>query len=362
MHDDTRHGSGAAGNSNDRDADRGEIAATTAAPDIRPEPTAALVPQASAPPPTLYKTAEEARDYAREARAPNTRRAYRADWADFAAWCAAHGLPALPASPEAVALYLTDRAKTRTVATLQRRLSAIAVAHKTKGYVSPTAHAAVRDVWAGIRRAKGTAPRGKEPARASQVARMAWGRPATLAGHRDRALLLLGFAGAFRRSELVALDVADLAFHDHGLTVTIRRSKTDQEGAGRPVGIPPARDPEACPVVAVRRWLNHARIADGPLFRPVVRQPKSGRETVRPRRLSAQSVALIVKRAAAEVGLDAAIYAGHSLRSGFATSAAEAGKSERAIMAQTGHKSLPILRRYIRAGSLFHDNAADGLL
>jgi integrase len=173
---------------------------------------------------------------------------------------------------------------------------------------------------------------------------------------RDRALLCLGFASGCRRSELVALDLADLSFGDDGLEIVIRRSKTDQEGLSRKVGIPFGGRPRTCPVRAVRDWIDLSLLTEGPLFRPVNRFGK-----ILPRRLTDQSVALIVKRWALEAGFDPALFAGHSLRSGLAMAAAKAGKSERSIMKQTGHRSVTVVRRYIRDAELFDDNAAAGI-
>ena len=301
----------------------------------------------------LYsESRERARGYADEATAANTRRAYRADWRDFSAWCAQNHRAALPALPETVAVYLAAQAGHRKTSTIGRRLSAIAQAHKTAGLDSPTGEAAVRQVLAGIRRRHGTRQVGKEAAVTTDVRAMVGTLEESLPGRRDRALLLLGFAGAFRRSELVALDVADVARTRNGLVVSVRRGKTDQEGAGREVGIPYGSTPATCPVRAVADWLEAAGIAEGALFRPIDRHGN-----LRPTRLTDQSVALVVKRAATAAGLDPRIYAGHSLRSGLATAAAQAGVSERAIMEQTGHKSLPVVRRYIRRGSLFSENA-----
>jgi site-specific recombinase XerD len=303
---------------------------------------------------SLYTASRErAHDYASDAVAANTRRAYRADWRDFSAWCARHGLSPLPASAETVSVYLADLAGFRKTSTIGRRLSAIAQAHRTAGYPSPTAEVAVRQVMSGIRRRHGTRQQGKEAALTVDVRAMVGTLDGSVRGLRDRSLLLLGFAGAFRRSELVALDVADATRSRDGLVVTVRRSKTDQEGAGREVGIPFGSTPATCPVRALEDWLAAAAITSGPLFHPIDRHGN-----VRPTRLTDQSVALVVKRAALAAGLDAALYAGHSLRSGLATAAAQAGVSERTIMEQTGHKSLPIVRRYIRRGSLFTENAA----
>jgi integrase len=177
-----------------------------------------------------------------------------------------------------------------------------------------------------------------------------------LIGLRDRALILLGFAGAFRRAELVALDVTDLQFSRDGLTVTLRRSKTDQEGQGRKIGIPYGANPETCPVRTLQAWLEEAAIAEGPVFRSLSRHGK-----VRPGRLSSVDVARVVKKLANRAGLDPAKYAGHSLRAGHATSAAASGASERSIMNQTGHRSVQMVRRYIREGSLFRENSAGKL-
>jgi len=249
--------------------------------------------------------------YARESRAPNTRRAYRADWADFTAWCQTQSRTALPASPETLVLYLSDRADTLKTATLQRRLTAIAQAHKAADLETPTTDRAVRRVMTGIRRQNGTAQEGKAPAVTREIRAMVDHLPPTLRGQRDRALLLLGFAGAFRRSELVSLDVGDLAWNEDGLTARLRRSKTDQEGAGRTVGIPYGSKPATCPVRAVRAWLAAAEITDGPLFRGV-----DPHNNLRRTRLSDKTVARVVKAAAEAAGFDPMHYASHSLRAG----------------------------------------------
>jgi integrase len=177
-----------------------------------------------------------------------------------------------------------------------------------------------------------------------------------LIGLRDRALILLGFAGAFRRSEVVGLNLADLAFSRDGLTVFLRRSKTDQEGQGRKIGIPYGANPETCPVRTLQTWLDQAALAEGPVFRSLNRHGQ-----LRPRRLGGVDVARIVKKLAQRAGLDPAKYAGHSLRAGHATSAAASGASERSIMNQTGHRSVQMVRRYIREGSLFRENSAGKL-
>ena len=228
------------------------------------------------------------------------------------------------------------------------------MAQRAAGLPTPTDDAGVRALWRGIRRRKGTAQVGKTAAVTAPVRRMVEALPAgTALGVRDRALLLVGFAGAFRRSELVAPDVADVDWTADGLVITVRRSKTDQEGEGAKVGVPYGRFPETCPVRRLRAWLDWAAITAGPIFRTVTRHGQ-----VLEQRLSDRAVALAVKRAAELAGLDAARYAGHSLRAGLATSAAIAGAEERDIMRQTRHTSVAVARRYIRDGSLFRRNAA----
>lgn len=304
--------------------------------------------------PAIVEVMEQAQDYERHSKAPNTIRAYRNDWADFSRWCAARGVESLPAPPQAVALYLTELAgRGYKASTLQRRMSAISQAHQAKEHDSPTQTPVVRRVMAGIRRVHGTAQIGKAPVMTEDLRAMVRTLPDSLLGKRDRALLLIGFAGAFRRSELVGLDVPDLTITREGLTITLRRSKTDQEGAGVLKGIPYGSNPATCPVRAVQEWLEASGLTSGPLFHPITRHGH-----MQPGRLSDKAVALVVKRTAEPTGLDPAKYAGHSLRAGLATSAAAAGVAERVIMAQTGHKSLNMVRKYIRTGSLFLENAA----
>jgi integrase len=234
-------------------------------------------------------------------------------------------------------------------------LNAITEAHRAVGLESPTHSAIVRNTMKGIRRTKGTASVQKTPALTDDIRAMVHGTDAGLIGGRDRALILLGFAGAFRRSELVGLDSEDCAFGKDGLTVTLRRSKTDQQGEGRKIGIPYGSNPETCPVRTVQAWMEMAGIVAGPLFRSINRHGKLQS------RLSANDGARIVKKLAERAGLDAANYAGHSLRAGHATSAAIAGASERSIMNQTGHRSAQMVRRYIRDGNLFRENSAGKL-
>src|SRR4051794_21010216 len=287
-----------------------------------------------APLTTLAHTIEQARAYAAASRSANTRRAYRADWHDFTTWCDGHHLPSLPTTPATLALYLTEQAERYKVATIERRLVSINQAHKLAGYDAPTCAGQVRTILKGIRRTKGTAQTTKAPAVVPILIAMVETLPETIIGIRDRALLLVGFAGAFRRSELVSLDVADVQFAEEGVVVQLRRSKTDQEGAGRRIWIPYGVREATCPVVALESWLDAASVTDGPLFRPLNRWGH-----VQAERLSDKAVARVVKKAAQAAGLDPTHFSGHSLRAGLGTAAATAGVAERSIMKQTGHRS-----------------------
>lgn len=298
-----------------------------------------------------------ARDYATAAKSPATRRAYASAWRQFAGWCEAHTLANLPAAPATVALYLSHLAdRGRRVACIDQALAAISQAHKLAGLESPRGAAVVREVAAGIRRTLGAAPQRKAAVRAGQLRAMVAAAPAGLLGLRDRALLLLGWAAALRRAELVALDVADVVASAEGLTITIRRSKTDQDGAGHVLGVPMGVSPATCPVRAVAAWLAAATITEGALFRAVTRHGHLGG------RLSDRGVARIVQRQAEAIGLEAATVGGHSLRAGLITEAAAAGVAEHVIASQSRHKSVAILRRYIREANVFTANAAAGLL
>lgn len=296
---------------------------------------------------------DHARAYSQASKAPNTRRAYRSDWSAFEAFCRRHTQESLPASPQTVALYASALASAGKVKanTITRSLSAISQAHQLAGLPSPTHEALVRTVMAGIRRLHGTASHGKAPVSPEMLKRLLRHLPDDVRGMRDRALLLMGFAGAFRRSELVALEVKDIQFLPEGLAVTIPHSKTDADGMGEIIGIPFAKDEGACPVRALRAWLANSGVEEGPVFRAVDRWTGVSRRPIESHR-----VAIIIKQLAAKAGFDAAAFSAHSLRSGLATAAAEGGASERAIMDQTRHRSLRQVRRYIRRGSLFRDN------
>ena len=315
-----------------------------------------LVPLPAVPTLPAAPSAERVREFIRASKAENTLRGYRADWGDFCAWSNARGLQPLPAAADAVAAYIAECAGHLKPGSIQRRLNAIAEAHKAAGLDSPTHAGIVRNTLKGIRRTLGTAPAQKAPALTDDIRAMISATDAGAIGARDRALVLLGFAGAFRRSELVGLNVDDCAFGKDGLTVTLRRSKMDQESAGRKIGIPYGSNPETCPVRSVQEWIELSAIGAGPLFRSINRHGH-----VQPGRLSGIDVARVVKKLVNRAGLDAARYAGHSLRAGHATSAAIAGASERSIMNQTGHRSVQMVRRYIREGNLFRENSAGKL-
>lgn len=301
----------------------------------------------------LAVTVAAAKNYAEESLAPATRRAYATGWADFESWCGEQGLVALPAQETTIGLYLADRAATRSVATLNLRLAAIRVRHRLDNTPVNSTHPAIRDVFAGIKRARGTAPHAKTPLLTEQLRAAVMTLSDTLKGRRDRALLLLGFAAALRRSELVAIDIDDLTFGDDGLVLLLHRRKTDQDGEGTKIGVARGANPLTCPVLAVDRWIQTGEIKTGPLFRRV----RKG-DIVGTNRLSDKTVARIVKTAATAIGADPSEFGGHSLRAGLATAAARAGAEERHIMRQTGHRSVQTVRRYIREGELFRDNVS----
>jgi integrase len=312
--------------------------------------SAAVVP---APNP-LAPFLADAEKFVRAAKAANTVKAYRSDWRAFENFCRARELVALPAATATVAAWAAQATSRLKANTIERHLAAISQAHQLAGVPNPVEDKLVRTVMAGIRRAKGTAQKGKEPLSAELLRKMLSALPDDLRAARDRAMLLVGFAGALRRSELVALRFENIRFIDEGLVITIPRSKTDPEGEGHTIGIPYGSYPESCPVRALENWLARSNITCGYLFTRIGRW--DGEVTGKP--ISDHQLAKIIKRLARSAGLDADAFSGHSLRSGLATAAAEGGATERAIMDQTRHRSLKQVRKYIRRGSLFKDNAA----
>lgn len=292
----------------------------------------------------------EVTEYVRASLSENTRRAYRSDLNQFLQWGGT-----VPASPELVARYLAAHAEHHAPATLARRLVSIAKAHTAQGLPSPVDSELVHATLRGIRHTHGSAQRQVAPAIKEDILLMVAGLQGKK-GIRDRALLLVGFAGAFRRSELASLTVADIEQAKQGVIVQLQRSKTDQEGRGRKIAIPFARG-AVCPVLALQEWLAVSGITEGPIFRSVNRHG-----IIADAPLTAQSVALVVKERAKAAGLDPSKYAGHSLRAGLVTSAALLGVSSWKIRAQTGHKSDSMLARYIRDANIFVDNAAGAVL
>lgn len=295
------------------------------------------------------KLPEAVNGFIAAALADNTRRAYQGDLADFLQWGGA-----VPCSPETLAAYIADRAETLSPHTITRRVVGISRAHVSQGLADPAKNDLVRTVLRGVRRKNGMAQRQVAPLLKQDLLTLLPLMHGTK-GIRDRALILLGFAAALRRSELVALDVHDLQFVNEGLIVHLRRSKTDQDGEGRKIAVPYGRT-SACPVKAVRHWLDHAPITDGAIFRSVSKGGDVGD------RLTGQSVASILKSYAKAAGLQAADISGHSLRSGLVTSAAQIGVATHKIQQQTGHRSMEMLNRYIRDANLFENNAAGLLL
>src|ERR1700716_75036 len=294
-------------------------------------------------------------DLAKAEKALSTRKAYGTDFRLFKVYCDAKGVSALPATPETVAAYIAAEAQTANPSTIGRRVAAIRYAHKLAGLETPTDAEGGKATIRGSRPTFGGAREKRTPAVPAKMPSMVATAPEGLAGLRDRALLLLGFAGAFRRSELVALDVADIEETETGLLITIPGSKTDQERQGVTIAI--ARGDIACPVKALREWLAAANIEAGPIFRPIDRPGN-----LLPSHLTAQSVANIVKAYAARAGFDASTFSGHSLRSGFLTSAAGNGASIFKMMDVSRHKSVDTLRGYVRDAELFKDHAGAGLL
>ncbi len=290
-------------------------------------------------------------DFVRDSLADNTWRAYVSDLAQFERWGGS-----IPATDTTVASYLAEHAESLSVATLTRRLASLSKAHEAGGLPNPTRSALVKATLRGIKRTRSIAQRQAQPLIREDLFITLDAMGDTLKDVRDRALLLIGFAGGFRRSELVGLNVSDIEHVRQGIVIHLRRSKTDQDGEGRKIGVPYGRT-NWCPVMAVDTWLARSGITEGALFRPIDRHGRmsSGR-------LSGEAVALVVRGRLSAAGINPANYSGHSLRAGLATSAAQAGVSSWKIRQQTGHATDAMLSRYIRSGELFTGNAAAALL
>ena len=314
-----------------------------------------LVPK----PTSLEELIQKAKTFVAAAKSPATLKAYRNDWCDFESWCRDHQLPSLPSTPDTVALYLADRASRLASGTIARRLTSITKAHQAAGFSDSPASLrrfVVGETLKGIRRTIGTAQHGKAPLLSADIRRIVAARREDMLGLRDAALVLVGFAGGFRRSELAGIYLCDLKLSADGVVVTIRKSKTDQERTGREVGLPFGASQDTCPVRALRLWPDRAAIREGPVFRSVGRYGHVSR-----RGLHSDSIGKLLKRAAGRAGLKVEELGGHLLHAGCVTQAAMNGVREFVIMRQTGHKTIATLRRYIRAGEIFRENAAAGL-
>lgn len=296
---------------------------------------------------------EAAQDLFAHARSRRTIETYDQSWRAFVAWARGRDLQPLPATPSTVIAYIVDHETKLAVSTIRKNLVAVTQAHRAKGLESPVTTEPVRLALKGLARKRGTAPKSKTALRLHHLRAMLEALPDSVTGVRDQAILLIGFAGGMRRSEIVGLDVEDLRFVPEGVEIRIARSKTDQEGQGRVIGIPRGRHEETCPVRALQKWLDLCIIKEGPVF---FRLDNAGRG-VRSR-LTGKSVAKIVKKAAERACLDPSYFSAHSLRSGFCTESARAGAGEREIARTTGHRSLSVLRGYVQSGTLFEENAA----
>ena len=290
-------------------------------------------------------------------KANNTVRAYKSDFNDFGLFCAQNGFKSLPSEPKIVSLYLTYLStKDIKMSTLKRRLVSIGVIHKLKGHYLDTKHPLIIENIMGIKRRKGSVQKGKKPLLINNLKQIInvidKVKNEEIKKLRDRSIILIGFSGGFRRNEIVSLDYEDLDFVPEGLKVSLKRSKTDQFGEGLVKGLPYFDNSQYCPVVSIKNWIEISKINSGPLFRRFTKGSK-----LSDNRLSDQTVALLIKDYLKIAGIESSYYSGHSLRSGFATSAAESGAEERSIMAMTGHKSTEMVRRYIKEANLFKNNA-----
>ena len=292
----------------------------------------------------------------KSSKANNTLRAYKSDFKDFGAFCSRHGLNSLPTEPKIVSLYLTHLSKNSKFSTLRRRLVSISMVHKLKGHYLDTKHPIIVENLMGIRRVKGSIQKGKKPILINHLKLIINSinkqNSNDIKKLRDKALILIGFGGGFRRTELTSIDYEDLEFVPEGLKIIVRKSKTDQFGEGMIKGLPYFNDKNYCPVINLREWLEISNIKSGPVFRRF-----SKGSVLTDKRLTDQSVVLLIKEYLRIAGIENKNFSGHSLRSGFATVAADSGADERSIMAMTGHKTTQMVRRYIREANLFKNNA-----
>ena len=293
----------------------------------------------------------------KSSKASNTVRAYKSDFNDFSLFCIQNGFKQLPSEPKIVSLYLTHLSTKETkMSTLKRRLVSIGVIHKLKGYYLDTKHPSIIENIMGIKRRKGSVQKGKKPLLINYLKKLINviddNRDEEIKKLRDRTIILIGFSGGFRRNELVSLDYDDLDFVPEGVKINLKRSKTDQFGEGSLKGLPYFDNSKYCPVLSVQKYIEKSNISAGALFRRFNKGSILSKN-----RLTDQTVAILIKKYLQLAGIDNKNYSGHSLRSGFATSAAESGAEERSIMAMTGHKSTEMVRRYIKEANLFKNNA-----
>jgi len=293
----------------------------------------------------------------KSSKANNTLRAYKSDFNDFGLFCSQNGFKSLPSEPKIVSLYLTHlSARDIKMSTLKRRLVSIGVIHKLKGHYLDTKHPIIIENIMGIKRRKGSIQKGKKPLLINNLKSIInvidEYNKEDIKKFRDRSIILMGFSGGFRRNEIVSLDYDDLDFVTEGLKINLKRSKTDQFGKGSVKGLPYFDNNKYCPVLSLKNWIGLSKISSGPLFRRFSKGSKLTKN-----RLTDQTVALLIKKYLKLAGIDSKNYSAHSLRSGFATSAAESGAEERTIMAMTGHKSAEMVRRYIKEANLFKNNA-----
>jgi len=290
-------------------------------------------------------------------KANNTVRAYKSDFKDFELFCLKNGFKSMPSDSKIVSLYLTYLStKDVKMSTLKRRLVAIGVIHRLKGHYLDTKHPSIIENIMGIKRRKGSIQKGKKPLLINNLKTIINViddiKDDEIKKYRDRTIILIGFSGGFRRNEIVSLDFDDLDFVNEGLKINLKKSKTDQFGEGLIKALPYFDNPNYCPVKSLQKWLNYSKIDNGPVFRRLNKGSK-----LTENRLTDQTVAILIKKYLQSSGIDSKNYSGHSLRSGFATSAADSGAEERSIMAMTGHKSTEMVRRYIKEANLFKNNA-----
>ncbi len=305
----------------------------------------------------IKKLQEETLLNLKSSKANNTVRAYNSDFNDFELFCVKNAFKSLPSDPKIVSLYLTHLStKDFKMSTLKRRLVSIGVIHKLKGHYLDTKHPSIIENIMGIKRRKGSVQKAKKPILINNLKAIIniidQQNKEEIKKLRDRTIILIGFSGGFRRNEIVSLDYDDLDFVPEGLKINIRRSKTDQFGEGSIKALPYFENSEYCPVLSIKKWIEISKISNGPIFRRFLKGSKLSIN-----RLTDQTIALLIKEYLTLAGIDSKNYSGHSLRSGFATSAAESGAEERSIMAMTGHKSTEMVRRYIKEANLFKNNA-----